>query len=131
MDILNNLSTADVIVFLVVFFIVYYIFKRQKNLPPGPFSLPILGTLPWLGADVREPLEELKKKYGDVFTVYLGSKPSVMLCSQEAIKEAFVKCGHAFSGRPQDLFFIRELTFGRGDCVCMILLILLTCKNIS
>uniref|UniRef100_A0A8C9UL54 Cytochrome P450 n=1 Tax=Spermophilus dauricus TaxID=99837 RepID=A0A8C9UL54_SPEDA len=39
------------------------------------------------------------KKYGDVFTVYLGPRPVVMLCGTEAIREALVDQAEDFSGR--------------------------------
>ena len=45
-------------------------------------------------------------------TVYLGSRRTIMLNSYDVIKEAFVKYGHEFSGRPQDLFL--ETTEGLG-----------------
>ena len=106
-----------IMIFISMWLLLHYVCRKQRNLPPGPFSLPIVGTLPWIGTDFREPFEELKKKYGDVFTVYLGSKPAVVLCSHNSIKEAFVKCGNAFSGRPQHLFFIKELTLGRGNMI--------------
>ena len=61
-----------------------------------------------------EPLERFKEKYGDVFTLYLGNKRTVMLCSHDAIKEAFVKQSNQFVGRPQDMFFIKEITGGNG-----------------
>uniref|UniRef100_A0A8C8Y4A7 Unspecific monooxygenase n=1 Tax=Panthera leo TaxID=9689 RepID=A0A8C8Y4A7_PANLE len=41
----------------------------------------------------------LREKYGDVFTVYLGPRPVVMLCGIEAIREALVDQAEAFSGR--------------------------------
>ena len=47
-------------------------------------------------------------------TVYLGSRCTIMLNSYDVIKEAFVKHGHVFSGRPQDLLFIKEITEGYG-----------------
>ena len=53
-------------------------------------------------------------RYGDVMTVYLGSRCTVMLNSYDAIKEAFLKQGHVFAGRPQDLFFVSEITEGLG-----------------
>ncbi|XP_008064117.1 cytochrome P450 2B6, partial [Carlito syrichta] len=40
-----------------------------------------------------------REKYGDVFTVYLGPRPVVMLCGVEAIREALVDQADAFSGR--------------------------------
>ncbi len=105
-----------VLVFVLVFLLIYIYVRKDGNirLPPGPFSLPIVGNLPWLGTDLREPLEKMKRKYGDIFTVYLGSRRVIMLCSYDTIKEAFVKYGNIFIGRPQDLFFIKELTYGLG-----------------
>lgn len=42
---------------------------------------------------------QLREKYGDVFTVYLGPRPIVMLCGTEALREALVDQAEAFSGR--------------------------------
>lgn len=42
---------------------------------------------------------QIRDKYGDVFTVYLGPRPVVMLCGTEAIREALVDHADAFSGR--------------------------------
>lgn len=42
---------------------------------------------------------QFREKYGDVFTVYLGPRPVVMLCGVEAIREALVDNAEAFSGR--------------------------------
>ena len=40
----------------------HYRFQFQINLPPGPPHVPILGSLPWLGTDIREPIRKLRKK---------------------------------------------------------------------
>uniref|UniRef100_A0A8B9Y9S6 Uncharacterized protein n=1 Tax=Bos mutus grunniens TaxID=30521 RepID=A0A8B9Y9S6_BOSMU len=42
---------------------------------------------------------QLREKYGDVFTIYLGSRPTVILWGYEAMKEALVDQAEAFSGR--------------------------------
>ncbi len=42
-------------------------------------------------------------------TVHLGARETVYLNNYDVIKEAFVKNGHLFSGRPQDLFYMKEL----------------------
>lgn len=42
---------------------------------------------------------QLQEKYGDVFTVYLGPRRTVMLCGIDAIREALVDNAEAFSGR--------------------------------
>ncbi|XP_072471636.1 cytochrome P450 2B6-like [Notamacropus eugenii] len=42
---------------------------------------------------------QFRDKYGDVFTVYLGSRPAVVICGPEAVKEAVVKNAKVFSDR--------------------------------
>ncbi|KAM5210061.1 cytochrome P450 2B11-like isoform 1-T1 [Hipposideros larvatus] len=74
--------------------------KAQGRLPPGPRPLPIFGNL--LQMDRRGLLKfflRLRDKYGDVFMVYFGPRPVVMLCGIEAIREALVDQSEAFSGR--------------------------------
>ncbi|XP_075392679.1 cytochrome P450 2B4-like [Tenrec ecaudatus] len=74
--------------------------RTHSHLPPGPRPLPFLGNL--LQMDRRGLLKsilKLREKYGDVFTVYLGPRPVVMLCGTEAIREALVDQADAFSGR--------------------------------
>uniref|UniRef100_A0A5F9D7J2 Cytochrome P450 n=1 Tax=Oryctolagus cuniculus TaxID=9986 RepID=A0A5F9D7J2_RABIT len=74
--------------------------KAHGRLPPGPSPLPVLGNL--LQMDRKGLLRSflrLREKYGDVFTVYLGSRPVVVLCGTDAIREALVDQAEAFSGR--------------------------------
>ncbi|KAK7891937.1 hypothetical protein WMY93_023900 [Mugilogobius chulae] len=78
---------------------------RPKNFPPGPTPLPVLGNLHNLSLDnPLQDFERLRKKYGNVYSLYLGSKPMVMLCGVQAIKEALVNKGVEFAGRPQDMY---------------------------
>ncbi|KAG8552936.1 hypothetical protein GDO81_003169 [Engystomops pustulosus] len=74
--------------------------KAQPHLPPGPPPLPGIGNI--LQVNPRELLLSFKKfqdKYGPIFTVYFGTKPTVMLCGYDAVKEALVDNKEAFSGR--------------------------------
>uniref|UniRef100_A0A3Q1F3M9 Cytochrome P450 2K1-like n=1 Tax=Acanthochromis polyacanthus TaxID=80966 RepID=A0A3Q1F3M9_9TELE len=57
--------------------------------PPGPTPHPWIGNL--LQLDLERPyrsLYELSKKYGSVFTVYLGHKKMVVLAGYEAVRLA-------------------------------------------
>ncbi|XP_055992689.1 cytochrome P450 2B11-like [Sorex fumeus] len=74
--------------------------KARGRLPPGPRPLPFLGNL--LQMDRKGLLKsflKIRDQYGDVFTVYLGPRPVVMLCGTEAIREALVDNADGFSGR--------------------------------
>ena len=57
--------------------IIAYWFIDRRKYPPGPFSLPIVGT--WAifndqGDDYIKVLTDMRKKYGPVYTVYLGAR---------------------------------------------------------
>uniref|UniRef100_A0A452FU57 Cytochrome P450 family 2 subfamily B member 6 n=1 Tax=Capra hircus TaxID=9925 RepID=A0A452FU57_CAPHI len=71
--------------------------KARGHLPPGPRPLPFLGNL--LQMDRKGLLKSFLRKYGDVFTVYLGPRPVVIICGTEAIREALVDQAEVFSGR--------------------------------
>ncbi|KAJ8383912.1 hypothetical protein AAFF_G00213750 [Aldrovandia affinis] len=74
--------------------------SKTARLPPGPSPVPILGNIFQL--DLKQPYNsylEFSKKYGSVFTVWLGPKPVVVLSGYQTIKEALVNQGEEFSGR--------------------------------
>ncbi|KAM5236365.1 LOW QUALITY PROTEIN: cytochrome P450 2B4-like [Ctenodactylus gundi] len=61
-----------------------------------------------------------REKYGDVLTVYLGSKPTVMLCATEATREALVDQAEAFSARGtvasvESTFWGSSVVFANGE----------------
>ncbi|KAM3609049.1 uncharacterized protein V6R79_009043 [Siganus canaliculatus] len=79
--------------------------RRPKNFPPGPTALPILGSA--FVVNLENPLEDfekLRKIYGNIYSVFLGSKPAVIISGVKAVKEALVTKAADFSGRPQGLF---------------------------
>ena len=60
---------------------------RPKKFPPGPTNIPLLGSL--LFVDVRnlsKSFTKLAKKYGDIFSVFVGRTPVVVLNSYDIIK---------------------------------------------
>ena len=71
--------------------------KHTKLLPPGPWSLPIVGYLPnvvassrWYGIPLPAVLSRLSKKYGPVSSMYMGDQLFVVLGTHDVIKEAFM-----------------------------------------
>ncbi|XP_078389409.1 cytochrome P450 2F2-like [Cetorhinus maximus] len=88
--------------------------RRDSRLPPGPPALPLLGNA--LQIDKRAPdrsLMKLSKKYGSVFTVWLGTRPAVVLCGFETVKEALVDRAADFGARGT-VPSIRKVTKGYG-----------------
>ena len=75
-------------------------FPGTYNLPPGPFSLPIVGNAHVMAADSRlADFMEMEKQYGQVIRLNIGKQLAIMV-SGEAIKEAFVTKAVDFAGRP-------------------------------
>ncbi|XP_070558201.1 cytochrome P450 2J4-like [Ptychodera flava] len=94
----------DILVLLVtIFTLIVWFINRPKNLPPGPWGLPLVGVLPSLMSDPGVWSMEMAKKYGDVISVRLGSKLAVILHGYDAVKEAFVENRSLFSARPDNV----------------------------
>ncbi|XP_034032995.1 cytochrome P450 2F2-like [Thalassophryne amazonica] len=107
--------TSVVLLWICVFyFILCFRCKRSKNFPPGPPALPFLGNL--LNFTVDNPikeLERLRKTYGNIYSLFLGLKPVVIINGLQAMKEAMVTKGVDFAGRPLDMLF-NDATGGKG-----------------
>ncbi|XP_035658230.1 cytochrome P450 2J6-like [Branchiostoma floridae] len=80
----------------------YLLWRRVNppNLPPGPWGLPGLGAIPFLGLAPHETLMTMSKAYGDIMSVRLGPKLAVVLNGQRAIHQALIKRAGVFSDRP-------------------------------
>merc|ERR1712179_207394 len=93
LTVLSHCQTGDmwpqVLVAVLVILVIYLVKSslRPDKFPPGPVNLPIVGSL--LYVDVRnlsKSFKKLSKKYGDIFSLYVGRKPVVVLNSYELIK---------------------------------------------
>ncbi|XP_071981299.1 cytochrome P450 2C18-like [Engystomops pustulosus] len=73
---------------------------HNKEMPPGPTPLPILGNILQLNMkELPQSIMKLAKDYGDVFTVHLGPRTVVVLHGYGAVKEALVDNADVFSNR--------------------------------
>uniref|UniRef100_A0A8C5QUR1 Cytochrome P450 n=1 Tax=Leptobrachium leishanense TaxID=445787 RepID=A0A8C5QUR1_9ANUR len=98
MDITSTISL------LLVFIITCILFVSRKrprgNLPPGPTPLPFIGNMHQVKMnDLIKSLVDLSKTYGPMYTFYLGSRPTVVLCGYQVLKEALIDYAEEFSGR--------------------------------
>ncbi|XP_065131647.2 cytochrome P450 2F2-like [Paramisgurnus dabryanus] len=94
-----------ILVWTCIFILFLFIrIPRPKNFPPGPRPVPFFGNL--LQLNIANPLkdfERLANRYGKVYSLYIGSRPTVVLNGFEVMKEALVNKAVEFAGRPQDL----------------------------
>ncbi|KAM4641739.1 uncharacterized protein O3C94_016057 [Discoglossus pictus] len=113
------------LVFLVSCMVCYYTWERmyrRRNLPPGPTPLPLIGNLLQVKSGrLVETLKEMKQKYGDIYTLYLGPRRVVVLCGYDLVKEALVDRGDDFGIRGRlpvvELYTQGHgVIFSNGDC---------------
>lgn len=84
-------------------FLYYWKASKSRNLPPGPWGLPFVGYLPFLSKKPYLDFKQLAKKYGNVFSIRLGSRYIVVVNDFKSTKEAFAK--DVYIGRPPDFSF--------------------------
>ncbi|XP_015919927.1 cytochrome P450 2J6 [Parasteatoda tepidariorum] len=98
LKLVNNEIAIGLLVLIIVYLITYLIKKQSKNLPPGPYGLPIVGYLPFMAERPYLQFIELSKKYGNIFSINLGYRRLVVLNSADVIKQALLKS--EFLSRP-------------------------------
>ncbi|KAM6257338.1 cytochrome P450 1A5-like [Porphyrio hochstetteri] len=100
------------LVFLLIQSLQQHVPKGMKR-PPGPRGYPILGNVLELRKDTHLALTRLSQKYGDVMEVRIGTRPVLVLSGLETIRQALVKQGEDFMGRP-DLYSFRHIADGQS-----------------
>ncbi|XP_022791291.1 steroid 17-alpha-hydroxylase/17,20 lyase-like isoform X2 [Stylophora pistillata] len=104
-----------IIIFLLIFnqLLVLYQFREM---PPGPrlTSLPFIGNLLSFdsGDSFMEITASLRKKYGKVFSVKIGSFKVVIAGDTASVKELLVRKSADYAGRPPLYSFLRS-TFAK------------------
>lgn len=73
---------------------------RGCKWPPGPWGVPLLGYLPFFGKEPHLTFTKLRKTYGDVVSIGMGSWPAIVISGRDVIREALVTQRDNFSGRP-------------------------------
>lgn len=95
-------------VFLAVLVLIYVVqwllnfVHRLKTLPPGPWGIPVLGFLPFMGREKHTCFMDLAKKYGAVFSTQMGNQLTVVVSDYKLIRENFRK--QEYSNRPDTPF---------------------------
>lgn len=77
--------------------------SREKHLPPGPPTLPILGNahlIPSRGMYTK--LKEWADQYGSIYSLKVGQSTMVVLNDRHAVHELLTSKGAYYNDRPVD-----------------------------
>ena len=113
-------SATEVFLAAAIFCLVFLLIQSLRQhvpqglkSPPGPRGYPILGNVLELRKDTHLALTRLSQKYGDVMEVRIGTMPVLVLSGLDTIKQALVKQGEDFMGRP-DLHSFQYISNGQS-----------------
>ncbi|CAH1415618.1 unnamed protein product [Lactuca virosa] len=73
--------------------------KTLSTLPPGPRGFPVVGYLPFLGANFHHEFTKLAQRYGPIFKIQLGSKTYIILSSSDLAKAVLHEQDDIFANR--------------------------------
>ncbi|KAK6175045.1 hypothetical protein SNE40_013586 [Patella caerulea] len=75
--------------------------RPLSDVPPGPRPMiPILGNILQLETDPRKQFAKFRRRYGDLFSLYIGNKHIIVLNGFETLQDLLVKGGDKLSNRP-------------------------------
>nr|XP_056705947.1 cytochrome P450 2J2-like [Euleptes europaea] len=90
------------------------LFRSSKSYPPGPLRLPLIGAIWRLGIRMsRNTLLGMEKQYGNLFTLWLGHIPIVILSGFQGVKEGLINHSEDFVDRPMTPF-MKVIAKGKG-----------------
>lgn len=80
-------------------------FVPGNRSPPSLPSLPIIGSLLSLVSDSPPHIffQQLQKKYGDIYSLMMGSHKILIVNNHHHAKEVLIKKGKIFAGRPRSV----------------------------
>ncbi|XP_046506066.1 cytochrome P450 1A1 [Equus quagga] len=101
------ISATELLLASAIFCLVFWLVRAwqpqiPKGLksPPGPWGWPLLGHVLTLGKNPHLALSRLSQRYGDVMQIRIGSTPVLVLSGLDTVRQALVRQGDDFKGRP-------------------------------
>ncbi|KAK8572480.1 hypothetical protein V6N13_048075 [Hibiscus sabdariffa] len=99
---MENLYHYLGIIFFILLTIKLLARNKTQNLPPSPFSLPIIGHLHLIKNPLYQSLAALLSKYGPVLYLRLGCRDVLVLSSPAVVEECLTN-NDIFANRPRTM----------------------------
>ncbi|KAK4746009.1 hypothetical protein SAY87_012321 [Trapa incisa] len=101
-------------VFALAWYLWIICFRTPKGSPPGPFGLPIVGSLPFLDPELHTYFADLARRYGPVLKIMLGKKVCIVVSSPSVAREVLKDQDTTFANRDVPIA-ARIATYGGKD----------------
>ena len=120
LPLIGSVSVFEGLVAMVTLCLIYMLMKFfHTDVPeglrrlPGPKPLPIIGNVLELGDRPYLSLTAMAQRYGNIFQIQIGMRPVVVLSGHETVRQALIKQGDDFAGRP-DLYSFQFINEGKS-----------------
>ncbi|XP_018594535.1 cytochrome P450 1A1-like [Scleropages formosus] len=120
LPVVGPVSVSESLLAMVTMCVVYLAFRILRTnvpeglrQPPGPKPFPVIGNVLELGHNPHLSLTAMGQRYGPVFQIQIGTRPVVVLSGNDTVRQALIKQGEDFAGRP-DLHSFRLLSNGKS-----------------
>uniref|UniRef100_A0A6J0UH57 Cytochrome P450 1A n=1 Tax=Pogona vitticeps TaxID=103695 RepID=A0A6J0UH57_9SAUR len=117
---LDMISATEALLATLVFGLIFLILRsywdptpQGRKRIPGPAGYPFIGNMLEVGKNPHLSLTQMSRKYGDVMKIHIGTTPVLVLSGLETIRQALVRQGADFMGRP-DLYSFRFPSNGQS-----------------
>ncbi|KAL9993404.1 putative cytochrome P450 [Helianthus debilis subsp. tardiflorus] len=111
-ELARTILTISVLALLLIWY--KWMLFYTTSLPPGPYGLPVVGYLPFLGSNLHERFTEMAQKYGPIFSLQLGSKLHVVVNSTDLVKVVARDQDQTFANRNTPIA-ASVITYGGSD----------------
>uniref|UniRef100_A0A4W2HID1 Cytochrome P450 1A n=1 Tax=Bos indicus x Bos taurus TaxID=30522 RepID=A0A4W2HID1_BOBOX len=117
---LSPFSAMELLLASAIFCLVFWVVRTWRprvpqglKSPPEPWGWPLLGHMLTLGKNPHVVLSQLSQRYGDVLQIRIGCTPVLVLSGLDTVRQALVRQGDDFKGRP-DLYSFTLVTDGQS-----------------
>ncbi|KAF6840287.1 cytochrome p450 [Colletotrichum plurivorum] len=99
----DAMHTVWIVPAIMLFYKIITFGSREKGLPPGPPTLPILGNAHLIPTEgFSGQLKAWSEKYGSIYSLKVGRSTMIVLNDRHAVHELFGRQGAYYNDRPHD-----------------------------